>query len=148
MNDSKNIVCPNCQQINRVAGNRLGDGPVCGKCKSPLFEGRPTNLSEATFDRFIGRGDIPVVVDFWAPWCGPCKMMAPAYEQAARQLEPKVRLAKVNTEEARDLGVKYGIQAIPTMVMFKQGKEVARQPGAMQLPQILQWVQMHVGTVA
>ena len=143
MTDSKHIVCANCQQINRVAVAKLGAGPVCGQCKQPLFQGQPAVLSEASFDKFIGRSDIPVVVDFWAPWCGPCKMMAPAFEQAAQQLEPRVRLAKVNTEEARTLGMKYGIQAIPTMVMFNQGKEVARQPGAMQLPQIMQWVEMH-----
>lgn len=145
MTDSKHIVCPNCKQVNRVATDRLAEDPRCGKCKGPLFEGRPTNLGTADFDRFVGRSGVPVVVDFWAPWCGPCKMMAPAFEQAAQQLEPKVRLAKVNTEEAQDLGMKYGIQAIPTMVIFKDGKEVARQPGAMQLPQILQWVEMHAG---
>ena len=141
MNDSKHVVCPHCLQINRVAVARLSDDPRCGKCKGSLFTGKPTALSEADFERFVGRSDIPVVVDFWAPWCGPCKMMAPAYEQAAGQLEPVVRLAKLNTEEAPDLGRRYGIRSIPTLVMFRQGREVARQPGAMGLPQIVQWVQ-------
>lgn len=143
MAESKQVVCPHCGKINRVAKARLGDAPICGSCMKRLFTGRPVTLTEASFDQFIRRNELPVVIDFWASWCGPCKMMAPAYEQAAAQLEPQVVLTKLNTEEAPRLAASYGIQSIPTLVMFRQGQEVARQPGAMALPQITQWVRAH-----
>jgi len=138
------IVCPNCQSPNRIPSVRLGDNPRCGKCKQPLFTGRPISLTDQTFDRHLTRSDLPLVVDFWAEWCGPCKMMAPFFERAAAELEPQVRLAKVNTDENRGLGQRYQISSIPTTAVFKGGREVARQPGAMNLQQLLQWIKSNV----
>jgi thioredoxin 2 len=135
-----NIVCPHCNIVNRIPAARLGDRPVCGKCKQALFTGHPLVLHDANFNQQLTRSDIPVVVDFWAPWCGPCKMMAPAYEQAAGQLEPRVRLAKLNTEEAQQTAGKFAIRSIPTLVLFDHGREVSRQSGAMSLPQLVHWI--------
>ena len=141
---SQIVVCPNCQSPNRIPSVRLGDNPRCGKCKQPLFTGRPISLTDQTFDRHLTRSDLPLVVDFWAEWCGPCKMMAPFFERAAEELEPRVRLAKVNTDENRGLGQRYQISSIPTTAVFKGGREVARQPGAMNLQQLLQWIKSNV----
>src|SRR3989338_5262893 len=127
MSDSRHIVCPHCHTTNRVQADDLGSAPDCGKCHQPLFTAHPVELDEASFERHIGRNGIPVLVDFWAPWCGPCRMMAPAYEQAAGQLEPHVRLAKVNTEEAQGLAARFNIRSIPTLALFVGGREVARQ---------------------
>jgi thioredoxin 2 len=137
------VVCASCQSPNRIPLTRLGDQPRCGKCKKPLFAGRPVALTDETFDRHLSHSDIPLVVDFWAPWCGPCRMMEPFFEQAAAQLEPRVRLAKVNTDESPRLSGRFQISSIPTTVVFKGGREVARQPGAMNLPQLLQWIRTH-----
>ncbi len=137
---SQILVCPSCQAPNRIPTSRLSDDPRCGKCKQQLFSGHPISLTDQTFDKHLSRSDIPLVVDFWAPWCGPCKMMAPFFEQAASELEPRVRLAKVNTDENRALAMRYQINSIPTTAVFKGGREVARQPGAMNLPQLLQLI--------
>lgn len=137
---SEIVVCPDCQSPNRTPATRLGDQPRCGKCKQALFTGRPVTLTDQTFDRHLTRSDLPLVVDFWAPWCGPCKMMAPFFQQAAAELEPQVRLAKVNTDENPELARRYQINSIPTTAIFKRGREVARQAGAMNLPQLLQFI--------
>lgn len=140
MNDSLHIVCPACAAINRIPSLRLAEQPRCGKCKQVLFNGKSIDLKAAAFERHISRNDIPVLVDFWAPWCGPCKMMAPAYEQAAAQLEPRVRLLKVNTEVERALGARFNIRSIPTLALFRGGREVARQAGALSAVDIVRWV--------
>ena len=143
--DSLHIVCPDCNAVNRIQTSRFEDRPRCGSCKEPLFTGAPAILDEGNFDKQISRNDIPVVVDFWAPWCGPCKMMAPAFESAAAELEPRVRLAKLNTEEFQSIAAKYNIQSIPTLAIFKHGREVLRQAGAMQQDQLLHWVRANTG---
>ncbi|GGY13027.1 thioredoxin TrxC [Massilia dura] len=144
MTTSLHIVCPHCDAVNRVPDERLGEGPTCGKCQLGLFTGQPVDLSNARFQKHIERSDIPVLVDFWAPWCGPCRTMAPFYAQAAQRLEPRVRVVKVDTEANQDLGARYAIRSIPTLALFRGGREVARQPGAMDAGNILAWVQQQL----
>jgi thioredoxin 2 len=137
---SRKIVCQHCDAIVGVPAERLGDGPRCPRCHTALFGGHPVELTSGNFDQHVAKSDLPVVVDFWAPWCGPCRMMAPAFEEAAGRMEPSARFAKLNTDEAQDVAARYGIRSIPTLIVFKDGREVARQSGAMSAEQLVRWV--------
>jgi len=137
------LSCPNCQKSNRVPSDRLGDGPRCGNCKKPLFSGKPMTLTAANAVATLNHNDIPVLVDCWASWCGPCKSFAPTFEKAAKELEPKVRFAKLDTEANEQLAARWQIRSIPTLILFKGGKEADRVSGALPGPQLRQWLSQH-----
>jgi len=142
-NDALRIACPHCHALNRVPAARLSDAPNCGRCKQPLFAGYPVALDEAAFERHIAQSDLPVVVDFWAPWCQPCLMMAPQFAAAAGALEPAFRLAKVDTDAQPTLGARFAIRSIPTLAIFHRGREIARRSGAMGAADIVRWARSH-----
>jgi len=134
------VACPSCLAANRVPAARLSEDPKCGKCGTRLLDGAPVELTEAQFDEYLQRTELPVLADFWAPWCGPCRAMAPHFERAARELKDRARLVKVNTDQAQELAARYGIRAIPTLMLFRNGAEVKRASGAMDAGALARWV--------
>ncbi|MVT64869.1 thioredoxin TrxC [Bradyrhizobium pachyrhizi] len=146
MAEALHVVCPHCDAINRVPRERLRQRPNCGSCRRQLFEGHPIALdSLARFNKYTSHSDIPLLVDFWAAWCGPCKAMAPIFEQAAAQLEPEMRLVKVDVDAAPELQQRFSVQSIPTLILVLRGQEIARKPGLMTLHQLLSWAREQVG---
>jgi thioredoxin 2 len=140
MPESLHVVCPHCDSTNRLPQERLAEAPRCGHCHEPLFAAGPTELTTARFRRHLSASDLPLVVDFWASWCGPCQMMAPQFAQAARELEPYVRMVKIDTDAESELASQYNIRSIPTLALFRGGREVARQSGALRAAEIVRWV--------
>ncbi len=141
MSASRQIVCPRCAGANRVPAERPAEAALCGRCRTPLFSGKPVEADAAMFEKQTRHGDIPVLVDVWAPWCGPCRMMAPAFEAAAAALEPGMRLLKLNTDAEPEVAARLGIRGIPTMILFSGGREIGRVSGAMTAQQIASWAQ-------
>jgi len=144
MSEIRQIVCPHCTAINRTPADRPAEKSKCGACHGPLFSGKPVAASAQSFTTHLQRNDIPVVADFWAEWCGPCKAMAPAYDRVAAELEPNVRFLKVDTEAERQLAAQYNIRGIPTLILFRNGKVVAQQAGAMDAASLRGWIEQNM----
>lgn len=139
--------CPSCATINRLPTKKPAAEATCGRCKSPLVNGLPVDLTDQSFSRFINKNDLPIVVDFWASWCGPCKMMAPVFSKLSEQMQSQLRFAKVNTEEAQQISSQLGIRSIPTLILYHQGKEIDRLAGALPEPQLRQWIEQGLSRI-
>lgn len=144
MSEFTHIVCPHCNGTNRIPSGKTPDEAKCGRCKQSILDTKPINLTTENFQQHLQKNDIPVIIDFWAPWCGPCKMMGPNFEQASQNFRARVRFAKVNTEEQQSLGAHFNIRSIPTLILFKQGKEVDRLSGALDANQLITWLNERV----
>jgi thioredoxin 2 len=145
MNESLIIVCPQCGTLNRVPRERLAAGGRCGTCHGELFDGRPAALDGARFARFLDKSDVPLLVDLWAPWCGPCQMMAPEFECAAQELEPQFKLVKVNIDEEPDVARRFGAKSIPTVLLAWHGRELGRIAGARSAAELVRWAESRIG---
>ena len=149
MAESLHVVCPHCDKTNRVPRARLSDRATCGNCHHALFEGKPLALDDPRrFARHSKRSDLPLLVDFWAAWCGPCRAMAPILEQATKQLEPKVRTAKVDSDAAPELAARFAVRSIPTLLLIRHGREIARAGGVMPMDKLVAWTRQHIDKAA